>query len=122
MNHMEKKNPEDGSLKTRSTGLPLFSYTEDEHKKTTGGILFALIVITILLMTAIGVSVRLNEAAMEASDLKSEIQALEKQKREFESELEKKNDMVAFEQYARNNLGMLKGKETETDDRSDKIE
>ena len=82
----------------------------------------ALIVLTVLLMLAVASSVKLNEATVSASRLRKEIEQLEKEKKEYEWELEKKNDMVAFEQYAVNELGILKGQENPTDDRVDVIE
>ena len=124
MNFVKKRNSEDGQLGKGSTGLPFFSF----WKRNLGGkrqiILFvvALLILTGFLMTAILSAVKLNESAVRMSELKKEIAALEKQKNELESELEKKNDMVFFEEYASKTLGMLKGDENRENDRDDKIE
>lgn len=123
MNPLEKKQPEDTTLEAPA-GLPFLSPVEAERekKKAAASLLAALLVVTVLLMTAIFTAVKLNEVAMDISDIKGEINTLEKKKRDLESELEKKNDMVAFEQRAQNELGMLKGQSTATNDREDKIE
>ncbi len=124
MNQMEKKKPEDKSLETKEAALSVFASreAEKERKKATAGFLSALAVVTVLLMIAVFTAVRLNETVVTVSKLKNEIETLEKQKSDLESELEKKNDMVAFEQYALNELGMLKGNNSSTEDREDKIE
>lgn len=124
MNFVKKRNSEDGQLGKGSTGLPFFSL----WRRNSGGklpiVLFVvtLLVITGFLMTAIVSAVKLNESSVRMSELKKEITALEKQKNELESELEKKNDMVFFEEYASKTLGMLKGDENRENDRDDKIE
>lgn len=82
----------------------------------------AIVLLTVVLMVAVASCVALNEATITVSRLKNEINTLEKQNKEFEWELEKKNDMVAFEQYATNELGMLKGQQNLNNDREDVIE
>ena len=124
MNTMKQKKSEDAHLTTSSAELPFFSSLEQEreNKKKTGIFVLAILVLSVFLMLAIASSVALNEATVQASRLKNEIKLLEKQKKEYEWELEKKNDMVAFENYAVNELGMLKGQQNPTDDREDVIE
>jgi len=124
MNGLEKKQSEDAHLTTSSAELPFFSSSEKEResKKKTGVFVIVLVLLAGLLMLAIASAVSLNEATVTNSQLRQEISSLEKKKKEFEWELEKKNDMVAFEQYAVNELGMLKGSENPTDDRVDVIE
>ncbi len=80
-----------------------------------------LVVLTVVLMFAVNAGVKMNELSLEVSKLKGDIETLEKKKRENEFELEKKNDMVAFEDYAINQLGMLKGNESQDDSREDEI-
>ncbi len=123
MSPLEKKQSEESPLQAPS-GLPLFSPAEAERekKKAAASIVATLLVVTVLLMIAIFTAVKLNEVAMDISDIRNEINTLEKKKRDLESELEKKNDMIAFEQRAQNELGMLKGQGITTDDREDKIE
>lgn len=124
MNDIEKRNSEDGRLVKESAELPFFSSLEKEqqNKKTTFWFVIALVVLSFLLMMAVASAVKLNEKTVEVSRMKEEIKALEKQKNEYQSEMDKKNDMVTFEQYAVENLGMLKGDLIQTDDREDKIE
>lgn len=124
MNDLEMKKSEGEQIAKSSAELPFFSSLEKEreNKKKTGLFVLALVVLTVLLMIAITSAVKLNEATVSASRLRKEIEQLEKTKKEYEWELEKKNDIVAFEQYAVNELGMLKGQENPTDDRVDVIE
>lgn len=124
MNDIKQIKSEDAHLTTSSAELPFFSSLEKEreNKKKTGIFVLVLVILSVFLMLAIASSVALNEATVKASRLKNEISQLEKQKKEYEWELEKKNDMVAFEQYAVNELGMLKGDKTTEDDRNDVIE
>lgn len=124
MNDLRLQKSEDAHLTTSSDDLPIFSSTRNERdsKKRTGRFVFAIISLTAVLMAAVASCVALNEATISVSQLKSEISALEKQNKEYAWELEKKNDMVAFEQYAVNELGMLKGQQNPTDDREDVIE
>ena len=115
---------EDAHLTTSSADLPIFSSTskERENRRKTLRFVLTIVVLTVVLMAAIASCVALNEATIAVSRLKNEIQTLEKQNKEYEWELEKKNDMVAFEQYAVNELGMLKGQQNPNDDREDVIE
>ena len=124
MNDMKQRNSEDERLQAESAALPFFSYSEKEQqsKKSTFWFVTALVVMSLLLMLSVASAVGLNEKTVEISHLKEEIKTLEKQRDEYVSEMDKKNDMVAFEQYAINNLGMLKGSLIQTDDREDKIE
>ena len=124
MNEMKKRNSEDVRFETESSALPFFSSneTETQTKKSTVRVVLALVSVSILLMLSVASAVELNEKTVEISQLKNEIKVLEKQRDEYVSEMDKKNDMVAFEQYAINNLGMLKGNLIQTDDREDKIE
>ncbi len=124
MNDMKQRNSEDVRLEEESAALPFFSYSEKEQqsKKSTFWFVTALAVMSLLLMLSVASTVGLNEKTVEISHLKDEIKALEKQRDEYASEMDKKNDMVTFEQYAINNLGMLKGNLIQTDDREDKIE
>ena len=124
MNDMKQRKSEDVRLDNESAALPFFSYSEKERqsKKSTFWFVTALAVMSLLLMLSVASTVGLNEKTVEISHLKDEIKALEKQRDEYVSEMDKKNDMVAFEQYAINNLGMLKGSLIQTDDREDKIE
>ena len=124
MNDMKQRNSEDVRLGEESAALPFFSYSEKEQqsKKSTFWFVTVLVVMSLLLMLSVASTVGLNEKTVEISHLKEEIKALEKQRDEYASEMDKKNDMVTFEQYAINNLGMLKGNLIQTDDREDKIE
>lgn len=124
MNDMKQRKSEDVRLDNESAALPFFSYSEKERqsKKSTFWFVTTLVVMSLLLMLSVASTVGLNEKTVEISHLKDEIKALEKQRDEYVSEMDKKNDMVAFEQYAINNLGMLKGSLIQTDDREDKIE
>ena len=124
INEIKQKKSEDAHLTTSSAELPFFSSLEKEreNKKKTGIFVIAILILSIFLMAAIASSVALNEATIGVSRLQNEISQLEKQKKEYEWDLEKKNDMVAFEQYAVNELGMLKGNQNPTDDREDIIE
>ena len=124
MNDMKQRKSEDVRLEEESAALPFFSYSEKERqsKKSTFWFVTTLVVMSLLLMLSVASTVGLNEKTVEISHLKDEIKALEKQRDEYVSEMDKKNDMVAFEQYAINNLGMLKGSLIQTDDREDKIE
>ena len=124
MNDMKQRKSEDVRLDNESAALPFFSSSEKERqsKKSTFWFVTVLVVMSLLLMLSVASTVGLNEKTVEISHLKEEIKALEKQRDEYVSEMDKKNDMVAFEQYAINNLGMLKGSLIQTDDREDKIE
>ena len=123
-----EKKPEVMETDMSVSGLPLFSSvpTEEksgsEKKKSAWPVIMALIVITLLLMLMIQAGVTLNESTIQLSALKSEIRTLEKQNREYRSLLDKKNDNVVFEQYATEELGMLKGQDNEESEQKDKIE
>ncbi len=125
MLNIDKKSPEVKEAAQPASGLPLFSSSDSEEKQEKKNVLFsilALAVVTVLLMLAINTGVKLNEATIRVSELKKEIQTLEKQGREYRSALEKKNDIVSFEKYASEELGMLKGQDAEEEQRDDKIE
>ena len=124
MNDMKQRKSEDVRLEKESTALPFFSYSDKEQqsRKSTFWFVSVIVVMSVLLMLSVASAVGLNEKAVEISYIKNEIKALEKQRDEYVSEMDKKNDMVAFEQYAINNLGMLKGNLIQDDDREDKIE
>ena len=124
MNDMKQRKSEDVRLEEESAALPFFSSSEKEQQtgKSTFWVVAVLVVMSILLRLSVASAVGLNEKAVEISHLKDEIKLLEKQRDEYVSEMDKKNDMVAFEQYAINNLGMLKGSLIQNDDREDKIE
>ena len=103
--------------------LPDFPDEKKEKKNAAIKMAAALFVLTLLLMTAIGRSVALNEISREVSGLNREVSELRKKNRELEYELERKNDMVAFERYAVDELGMIKSPQSsESDDRNDKTE
>lgn len=124
MNDIERRKSEEEQTRTNTASLPFFSYREKDRvtPKKTFWLVLGIIVATGLLMAAIASVVRVNENTVKLSEIKNEISTLQKQKKELESELEKKNDMVAFEQYAMKELGMLKGDETQTEDREDRID
>lgn len=124
MNDMKQRKSEDVRLEEESAALPFFSSSEKEgqNKKSMFGFVTVLAVMSVLLMLSVASAVDLNEKTVEISHLKDEIKQLEKQRDEYVSEMDKKNDMVSFEQYAINNLGMLKGNLIQDDDREDKIE
>lgn len=123
-----EKKPEVMETDMSVSGLPLFSSVDTEEKsgsekkKSAWPVIMALIVITLLLMLMIQAGVTLNESTIQLSALKSEIRTLEKQNREYRSLLDKKNDNVVFEQYATEELGMLKGQDNEESEQKDKIE
>ena len=123
-----EKKPEVMETDMSVSGLPLFSSVDTEEKsgsekkKSAWAVIMALIVITLLLMLMIQAGVTLNESTIQLSALKSEIRTLEKQNREYRSLLDKKNDNVVFEQYATEELGMLKGQDNEESEQKDKIE
>lgn len=99
------------------------SYKRENKKAETIRVTAVLFAFTLLLMAAIDRSVALNEASLEVSELNGEISELRKINRELEYELERKNDMVAFERYAADELGMIKSPQSsESDDRNDKTE
>lgn len=124
MNDLRFQKSEDAHLATGSDDLPILSLTRQEYdnRKKTRRFVLAIASLTVVLMAAVASCMALNEASITVSRLKSEIAALEKQNKEYAWELEKKNDMVAFEQYAVNELGMLKGQQNPADDREDVIE
>ena len=124
MNDMKQRKSEDVRLEKESAALPFFSYSDKEQqsRKSTFWFVSVIVVMSVLLMLSVASAVGLNEKAVEISHIKNEIKALEKQRDEYVSEMDKKNDMVAFEQYAINNLGMLKGNLIQDNDREDKIE
>lgn len=110
------------------SGLSAFQSLSDSEKnekrkrKNTRLAILVMALVTVLLMLAVNAGVKLNESTIQASALKSEVRALEKQNREYRSSMEKKNNMVSFEQYAIEELGMLKSMDPIEEDRTDKIE
>ena len=124
MNELRFQKSEDSRVVTGSDDLPIFSSAVKEHnsQKSARRFVIAIVILTVVLMAAVASCVMLNEATIKASRLKNEISSLEKLNKEYAWELDKKNDMVAFEQYARGELGMLKGQQNPTDDREDVIE
>lgn len=95
------------------TWVPL----EERHKeniveggktKLPLGIIFAIIVITISLFIIIGSAVLLHSARNEQNELKDAIESVEFQIAEAKTELNKKNEKLDIENYAKEVLGMIK--------------
>lgn len=126
MNEMNRRETE--VTEPSGSGLSAFQSLSDSEKnekrkrKNTRLAILVMALVTVLLMLAVNAGVKLNESTIQASALKSEVRALEKQNREYRSSMEKKNNMVSFEQYAIEELGMLKSMDPIEEDRTDKIE
>ena len=81
---------------------------------------------TLLLMFLVVSYVQINEYTIEVASLRGELSDLVGQRKELALALEEKNDMVKIEQYAIDNLGMVKADQLDkkyiTLDQKDKIE
>ena len=81
---------------------------------------------TLLLMFTVMSYVQINEYTIEVALLRGELTDLAGEKKELALALEEKNDMLAIEQYATENLGMVKSdqltKKHITLDQEDKVE
>ncbi len=79
------------------------------------GTVLLLAVTTLLLMMMVSNYVVINEYTHEVSELRSELQTLNKEKDKLSSELDQKNDYMTMEQYASSVLGM------ESDETAEKV-
>ncbi len=81
---------------------------------------------TLLLMFLVLSYVQINEYTIEVASLRGELSDLAGQKKELALNLEQKNDMMAIEEYAKENLGMVKSdqltKKHISLDQQDKVE
>lgn len=81
---------------------------------------------TLLFMFLILSYVQINEYTIEVASLRGELSDLAGQKKELSLSLEQKNDMMAIEEYAKSNLGMVKSdqltKKHISLDQQDKVE
>lgn len=71
-------------------------------------IIFMAIACSVLFMYMIFNYVQINEYTETVSDLKSEIATLDARKVELQTKLDKKNDLIFIEKFAREELGMVK--------------
>ncbi|MBQ8382090.1 MAG: hypothetical protein IJX47_02670 [Clostridia bacterium] len=79
------------------------------------GTVLMLAVTTLLLMMMVSNYVVINEYTHEVSELRSDLQTLNKEKDKLSSELEQKNDYMTMERYASSVLGM------ESDETAEKV-
>ena len=81
---------------------------------------------TLLLMFTVMSYVQINEYTIEVASLRGELSDLAGEKKDLTLALEEKNDMLAIEQYATENLGMVKAdqltKKHISLDQQDKVE
>ena len=81
---------------------------------------------TLLLMFTVMSYVQINEYTIQVALLRGELTELEGEKKELTLALEEKNDMLALQEYATENLGMVKSdqltKKHITLDQEDKVE
>ena len=84
------------------------------------------LIVTGLFMFLIMSYVQINEYTLEVSKLRSDLSSLQSERKDLTYQLDEKNDMLAIEQYATENLHMVKldqlTKKHITIDREDKIE
>lgn len=71
-------------------------------------ILFMSFICTVLFMYIIFNMVQISEQAREINTMKSELSALDVEKKDYEKELDAKNDLRYIEEYAISELGMVK--------------
>jgi hypothetical protein len=71
-------------------------------------IIFMSVICTVLFMYIIFNMVQISEQGREINSMKSELNALDVEKKDYEKELEAKNDLRYIEEYALNELGMVK--------------
>ena len=79
------------------------------------GTVLMLAVTTLLLMMMVSNYVVINEYTHEVSELRSDLQTLNKEKDKLSSELDQKNDYMTMEKYASSVLGM------ESDETAEKV-
>lgn len=72
------------------------------------GIIFISFVCTVLFMYIIFNTVQISEQNREINSMKSELNVLEAERKDCEIRLEEKNDLQYIEEYALNELGMVK--------------
>ncbi|MHB1151545.1 MAG: FtsB family cell division protein [Eubacteriales bacterium] len=80
----------------------------DIHVPLPTAIIFMSVICTVLFMYIIFNMVQISEQGREINAMKSELSALDAEKKDYEKELEAKNDLRYIEEYALNELGMVK--------------
>ena len=80
-----------------------------DEKRFPFGFVLALSVITVLLLITVSNSVTLNEYTIETSRIEKEIKELKTELKAQELLLEKRINLVEFDEYASYSLGMIKG-------------
>lgn len=80
---------------------------EGKKTKIPTGVILAILVITLSLLMIVGSAVLLGAAQREQNDLKDEIENLDFQIGELNTELNKKNEKIDIEFYAEEVLGMI---------------
>ena len=95
----------DNALSTRVTVV------ESKRKPKTPisiGALFAVVTITLLLVFVVMNFAEIDNYNSDIAELRDELTELQKSADKLEMRLDKKNDLVTFEDYAVNELGMVK--------------
>ena len=72
------------------------------------GALFAVVTITLLLVFVVMNFAEIDNYNSDIAELRDELTELQKSADKLEMRLDKKNDLIAFEDYAVNELGMVK--------------
>ena len=78
-----------------------------EKTKIPGGLIFAILVITISLLMIVGSAVLLSSAKNEQNELNEKIALLDKEISELSTDLDKKNAAADIESFAKEELGMI---------------
>ena len=86
----------------------IHTVTSDIRVPLPTAILFMSVICTVLFMYIIFNMVQISEQGREINAMKSELSALDVEKKDYEKELEAKNDLRYIEEYALNELGMVK--------------
>ncbi len=74
----------------------------------SAGAVFAVVTITLLLVFVVMNYAEIDNYNSDIAELRDELTELQKSADKLEQKLDKKNDLVAFEEYAVNELGMVK--------------
>lgn len=93
----------------KDIGIERLRKRKVSDKKFPFGFVLALSVITVLLLITVSNSVTLNEYTIEASRVEKEIKTLNVEKKAQELLLDKRINLVEFDEYASYSLGMIKG-------------
>lgn len=95
--HAERKKTKVKTLTVKSGSKKPFPF----------GLVFILLIFTVLLMMCVSNYVTLNEYTRDVSELRAELDELKTEEKKLNAELERKYDLVELDKYAKEELGLV---------------